>query len=434
MSTNAFLGLRGTGTWPSGIQPGDWNETILFLDKTADLVLTGFLAMLSKEQATDTEFSWWTKKIPDQFFTPTNDAVYKDAALTSAYTGGDLFTIGSIVYIKGIAADIGKFRTSHTVKMQKAGDSRYDTTGKVINRVIDGASSYIAVRMTTDAHATYGMESVDYVKVIGNAASQGETIKEGITYEPVKYSNLTQIHRTPFQITRTARKTKLRVGGSYEMMKMDSLLAHGLEREMAYLHGERWEGIGDNNQPETHSQGLLSAIEEFSPAANKSDYSLDSDYSSDTWLASGEEWLDKKLQDIFRYGSREKFGIAGVEALTAINTLIKAGGNFDYTARTAEYGIQVNTWTTPHGELNLKTHPLFSWDPTNKYDVVIFEPKELGRKFITDTTFTSDPDDKINRNRAMDGTEEEWLTEDGLLWRHPEKMGHLKGFGKLNVV
>jgi len=431
MSTRPLLGLRGSGTWQDGVQPRDWNELVMYLEPNGDAPMTGMLSMLSKEQATDEEFSWWTKKVPDQHADVTG--VYVNATLSTAYNG-DAYTSGQTVYLKGAEASIKEFRVGHLVRFEKKTDARGVVAGKVTSRHIDGASSYIAVRLTKDANSTYDLETFNYVLVTGNSNAQGATIPQGISYEPVKYTNNTTIVRTPLSITRTMRKTRLRVGSAYADMKKEAALIHAIEREKNYLYGVKWSGIGDNGQPETQSDGLITAINNHAPATNVDDFRYNADFTGDTWLASGEEWIDAKLRDIFRYGSKEKMAWAGAIALSAINDLVKSGGNFDFTPSTAEYGIQVMSWRTTHGVLHMKTHPLFSWHPTNTYDLAIFEPKMLGRKYIDDTMFIADPEDRVNRNRSMDGTEEEFITEDGLTYGHVETMGMLKGLGVDNAL
>jgi len=45
-----------------------------------------------------------------------------------------------------------------------------------------------------------------------------------------------------------------------------------------------------------------------------------------------------------------------------------------------------------------------------------------------DTRFIEDPRDNRNRNNSRDGTEEEYITEAGYEFHHPDTWGYLTGF------
>jgi hypothetical protein len=82
--------------------------------------------------------------------------------------------------------------------------------------------------------------------------------------------------------------------------------------------------------------------------------------------------------------------------------------------------------------INLMTHPLFSYEATNRNTAVIFEPSDLNYRYITDTTFFEDPDKQNTGRGRIDGTDEEFLTECGLEFHHPPKCAYLNGFGSDN--
>ena len=81
----------------------------------------------------------------------------------------------------------------------------------------------------------------------------------------------------------------------------------------------------------------------------------------------------------------------------------------------------------------MKTHPLFSYDATTRNMMVIIEPKELEFDYITDTTFYGESSAKAHPegygSRRIDGTDEEYLTEAGLMFGQAEKCAILNGVG-----
>jgi hypothetical protein len=90
-------------------------------------------------------------------------------------------------------------------------------------------------------------------------------------------------------------------------------------------------------------------------------------------------------------------------------------------------------WVTPFGIINLKRHPLFSYEATNRNTMLVIEPQDLVYRYITDTTFIDDPDKKNTGYAWVDGTKEAYLTECGLELHHPKKFGYLNGFGSDNT-
>lgn len=426
-----FMGMRGTGDWVADQRPKSWREMILYRYPNGTAPLTAIMSKMGSEAVTDPEFNWWTKSLPTQRATVTG--VYTDSTLATAYTTNT--GLGSIVYIKMSAADNAHFRAGHQVLLRDASDSTVDVNAKVTSAVVNGASSYIACLLleADDNSTTHDLSDCDTALIIGNVNSEGAAMPDAIAYDPTKWYNYTQIFRTPLEMTRTAMKTKLRTGDQYKEAKRECLELHSIEMEKALMFSIASERTGTNGKPERTTMGLIPAIK---AGGLMNDFSLNanSDFSGYTWLQAGEYWLDTYLEQIFRYGSREKLCFAGSGALLAINRLIKAGGNFDYKAETTSYGLQISKWVTAFGTINVMTHPLFSYEVTTRNAMAIFEPKDLKFKYIDDTMYKAD--DQLNKGgwTNRDGLKEEYLTEAGLEYHHPDGCGWLTGVGVDNNV
>lgn len=426
-----FLGMRGTGDWVANQAPENWRQMMLRLYPNGKLTLTAILSMMGSERTDHPKFHWWTKSLPDQGGTIT--ATYTDSGLSSAYVGGTAAAAGVIVYVKVAEAVVGHFRIGHEVKLSKVGDYRYDTAGYVVSREANGASSKIGVKLIEAADATFDLDGCDRIDVIGNGNAEGATMPDAIAYDPTEFYNVTQIWRTPLSITRTARKTTLRTPDAYREAKREALEMHGIEMEKSFIWGVRYETTGSNGKPLRFTGGILRAIIDNAPG-NVDNFTRNANYSGDTWLQSGEDWLDEKLEGIFRYGDTEKLGICGTGALRGINRLAKAGATISLEVKSAGYGLKVVEWVTPFGTVYLKTHPLFSHNPVNTNDILIIEPRNFKYRFIDDTRFKKDNSETENVNNSKDGTDEEYLTEAGLEWHYPETGGYLTGVGLDNVV
>lgn len=425
----AFFGMRGTGDWVTDQRPYNWRQTILYLYPNGDAPLTAILSKMGEEGVDDPQFHWWTKSLATQRATLTSSGVYTDALSTAYTTGG---AAGDTLYLKMTAADAKQFRAGHQVLIRISTDYTGDTNAKVVGKVINGASSYIVVTLLEADPGTTKLASADTVLVIGNINAEGAAMPDAVAYDPTKHYNYTQIFRTPLEITRTARKTRLRTGDAYKEAKREALELHSIEMEKAFIWGIRTENIGDNGKPERTTGGLIEWITDNSGIVTN--FVTDTTVATGkTWEIGGEEWLDYYLEQVFRYGSDERMAFVGSGTLLAINKLIKLYGNYQLTPRATSYGIKVMEWVTPFGVLMMKRHPLFSYETTNRNSMLIFDPSDLKYRYVDDTQFYDDPDKKNTGWSRRDGTKEEYLTECGLEFHHPQKGGYFNGFGSDNT-
>ncbi|MCK5603342.1 DUF5309 family protein [Candidatus Pacearchaeota archaeon] len=429
MSVDAFFGLRATDDFTvTGQRPESWREMILYLYPNGDAPLTALMSKMSNESVDDPHFHWYTKSLPSQSAAVTN--VYTNSTLVTAYVSGGVAS--DILYVKMTAANIVQFRVGHQVLLRDQSDLTVDVTAKVTAKTVNGASSYLTVYLLeADDNSTLGdLSDCDYVLIIGNSNAEGAQIPDAISYDPTEHENYTQIFRTPLEITRTARKTKLRTGDAYKEAKREALELHSIEMEKALLWGVLANITGANGKPERFTNGLIPNIRANS--GNVSSYKYDEDFDNTTWLLGGENWLDKWLEVIFRHGSDTRLGFVGSGALLAINKLIKANGNFEFTEKTYSYGIRAFEWVTPFGTLLMKRHPLFSYETSNRNNLVIFDPSDLKSRYIDDTGFYADGEKQNTGHGRYDGTKEEYLTEIGMEHHFPIKCGFLYDIGEDN--
>lgn len=423
-----FLGMRGNGDWVTDQRPKNWRQGILYLWPNGMAPLTAMLSMMGSERVDDPEFNWWTKVLPTQRATVTG--VYTDVLLSSAYTSGG--AAGDQLYIKMSEADSGHFRVGHQVLLRDASNYTVDVVAKVTAVVKSGANSYLGVILleADDNGSGNDLSDCDTCLIIGNINPEGGSMPDALAYDPDKLNNYTQIFRSPLSITRTARRTRLRTGDAYKEAKREALELHSIEMEKAFLFGIATERTGDNGKPERTTQGLIPTVREY---GSVSDYTTDDpDFDNTTWLNGGKDWLNKWLEVCFRYGNKEKLAFAGSGAILGINRLIESFGEFRYSETTEAYGIKVLKWVTAFGTINMKTHPLFSYEPTTRNSMVIFEPENLKYRYIDDTTFYGEGEKQNTGRGRIDGTDEEYLTECGLEYHHPLSWAWLNGFNQDN--
>ena len=202
--------------------------------------------------------------------------------------------------------------------------------------------------------------------------------------------------------------------------------------EKAFLHGQSYETTDANGKPLRFTEGLIPSIRAYGESDNISDFLSNTDvrYAGKEWIDAGEEWMDETLSYIFKYGSNSKLAFCGTGAISGINRLAKANGFIQLKPTDAQYGLKVVEWLTSFGVIHLLRHPLMSYEATDRNAMVIFEADKLtychprGR------------DTKLLKNRQSPGADaqvDEYLTECGLEYHHPEVCGYMTGVGQDNT-
>lgn len=435
----AFAGVRGSGSWSTDERPKNFREMMLYLYPNGMMPLTALLSMLPNEPVNDPEYSWWTKTIPDQR-TALDAAgdVYTDTNLTAKAqwdydtAGNNDFGANEVVYVKlgtDYAAQLKKYRAGHIILLRDSANYKRDVRLKVTALGATYLTCKVLVEYKGESTETVALDNTyNTVLIVGNVNEENAVRPTSISYDPIKLSNYTQIARTPLSLSRTARQTKLRTGDAYARMKKEALEIHGMEREKNFIWGVPTENTGTGGLPERTTAGLIYTVKTNAPS-NVLDFAVDN--AGFTWKEKGEDWFDEKLEQLFRYGSGEKLCLCGSGALLGIQKLIKGrqGSQFQFQSATGSYGIKIVQWVTPFGTVNFKTHPLFSFEATDRYSMLFLETQNLRTRTIQDTMFKADKSETESTGTGRDGKEEEFLTEDGLELHHPETFGMMYNVG-----
>ncbi len=427
-----FLGLRDTLDWGANTRPEDWREMIMYLYPNGRAPLTALSSMMDLERTFDPHYHWFLKKFPEQAGNINNVGTalpVSSNAKTSAQNSGSTF------YITVDQAVQEEFRVGFTVLLTQKGDYRYNTRAEVISKGQDGNSDYyLEVELLEDEDGTYPIndgESDLWVEQIGSAHAEGANMPEAISYDESEGDNYTQIFRTPLKITRTTKQTRFRSTGDAarrkEEMKAEALDLHSVEMEKAFIWGEK--GVDTSgDEPKRYTRGIVTALEKEGPAQNIDDFQGNGNYTG-TWLADGKDWLNERLEILFRYGTGEKMVLCGSGALKGLNDLAEELGTYNIDETQTTFGMSLKRWLTPFGTVMLKTHPLMSRSPAWRNQMIVLEPRRLRMRHVQDTIYKTDPSEDQTTNDSRDRDEEEFLTEIGLEYGHLNTMGLLGSVG-----
>jgi len=473
MAVAITQGMRSTSDYGADQRIYDWDSKITQLYMNSDVPITGMITKGKSEKATDPEFKWFREDFPAQagaltrtqadMTTAKAEGATTDSATVGAVhsssnmsTSTDVATIvaNSTYYVRMSSANLRYFRPGMIIMLRKSTDPDRLVRGKVLNQVENGINSYVVMlALESDtASTTAEVAEFDRFSIIGDSNAEGSGPPRGIAYDPYSMSNYTQISKTTFEITRTAEKTTLRTEKDILRQKAMVLRDHGIKREKMFLYGIPWKGTGDNGKPERMTGGLLYFMRTYAPQnvnyfpnaytrAKTADEAIPTpggyaDFArlkQKTWEEGGFDWLSLMFERIFSYGSSmERTAFCGPGVLNALNRLAKFNSEISITPSTTSFGLKVKTWETHFGTVHFKTHPLFKYDPTERYSALILDSSSITRKVIDDTFFKNSTYTDPGR-QALDGTFGEFLTEDGLKMTLPESCGLLTGFGMPNV-
>jgi len=425
-----FLGMRGTGDWVTDQRPKNWRQQILKLYPNGMAPLTAILSMMGSSKVDDPEYNWWTQEQTAVGGAVANIFTLPD--LSVAYVTGGV--AGDVVYVQITTVLGNRIREGHQILLRDSSDYRVDVNGKVVSAARGTINTVLGIKLleADDNSPLNDLSDCDVFKIIGNINPEGGEMPDAIALNPVKVYNKTQIFRTPLSITRTARKTRLRTGDQYQKAKAEALEMHSWEMELAFIWGIMTENIGDNGKPERTTRGVIDFIRTYSPG-NCDDYTLNANYAGSAWTVGGETWFKAMLELIFRYGASEKLCLCGSGFLLGMDALAMTSGQINIAPGQKTYGMEITQWRTPFGTINMKTHPLFSYDATTRNMAIILEPKEIDYRYIDDTSFYGETNSKTHSEgygqKRVDGTNEEWLTECGLEFGLAQKCAVLNGVG-----
>lgn len=363
----------------------DMSEKIALLDPSAAPFVT-FLkrSKANREPAYNPKFEWMEDALGgrwDALDMAGNAAA--DATKIIVDTGA-LFSVGDLVKVP---------RTGEVFRV-----TAMDPDG-------DNADEMTVVRgFGTTAAAI--IQNNDPLVIIGNASEEGagtRTLKS--TTETGVY-NYTQIFKTPFGITNTAKASRYYGGSDFAYQSRKKGIEHTIDIARAFLFGERKLST-DGSHPIRGTAGLLSFL-----SANNHDAS---------GALTQDEFDQYICELVFLHGRKEKLGLCSARVLSVINGWAMGKLKIDQGEDT--YGLAVTTYISPFGKLSLVHEPLFEGAVYGGcaafIDVENVKYRPLSGR---DTTLETN----IQANDA-DQRIDQYITEAGLEVRLPETHALLTG-------
>lgn len=385
-----FQGLRGTGDWGTDERPKNFREMILWRNPNGSAPLTALLSKTASRKVDDAEFAWWEEELA-----PIRLVLASQAATTSitslvVSSGANALVPGDILLAEA-ATDTSTYELVAVVAVTS--DTNFTISRSFANTT--------AASMATSAGLTR----------VGNAFAEGTTSPSVSANNPTKLKNYCQIFKTAYDITNTAKLTYARTGDPLKNDKKRKMFQHSVSMEHAMLFGVAYETTGSNGKPLRSMGGLRQAI-----ATNVTVYSTTPTES--TFLAA--------IQPMFDYdggGGNQRLALCGNGMLTGLNKIAKSGMSIRVDEVVKLYGMNLQRWILPQGEIYIRSHPLMNVHPRYTYSAFMIDPSSLVYTYLRDTHL----EDNIQAPDS-DDQKGQWLTECGLEWHHERTMAYLGNF------
>lgn len=398
-----FAGVRDTGDWGTDERPTSFRETILFLNPNGKAPLFALTEKLGSEKVDDPMFSWWNER---------NSVIRLTLGATAITTSNTLT----------VAAGGLQLRPNQVIKVDVIGTAEPSSyvAANVELALVSSVTSDTAIVLkrgqfgTTPVALTTG---TTFLTALGTAFGEGSTRPAAVSNNPTKYTNYCQIFRSNWAITGTADKTFARTGSAYKNDRERATFAHSRDIEMQFLFGIPAEVTDPSPQATGNKMRLTGGLRNFITSnvtifqtTPTVDTFFDASYPIWNW--------DTRAGD-------QRMAFCGNGFLNSLNKLARNQTNtvIQQTEVLKMYGMNLNVWQFPQGQIGFRTHPLMNIHAQYNYSAFIIDPTQLKYRYMRDT--------KLMENQQDNGTDaviDGWLTECGLEVLAEETCAYISNF------
>jgi hypothetical protein len=361
----------------------DMAQQIMLLEPESS-PLTVILKTLQKKRCFAPKYSWFEKELDPRF--DTANGAQTNVSTTIVVTNAGYWEAQGLMYVP--------------------------RTGELIRIVSNAAGTLTVVRGVGSTAAA--INNGEELLAAGNAALEGDTSRAGRSRNPTKVDNYTQIFRTPWEETDTALHTEYEADDDWDRQAADHGIEHAKNIEYALMLGRPSEDLTDaSGKPRRSTGGFNHFV-----TTNVTDFAG----------ATTELGFYTALRPIFRYGAKEKVGLASMLAVDILNTYPRGKIQISNPDQN-KYGLKVMQFVSPHGTLNLVTHYLLEGATLGK-QLWVLDPNNAEYRYLQNKRGSRDTHIKTNiQTNDTDGRKDEYLTECGGQFGLDKTHGKLINFG-----
>lgn len=223
---------------------------------------------------------------------------------------------------------------------------------------------------------------------IGTAFEEGSGRPVAVANQGYPRYNYTQIFRNAWNLTRTAQEVAFYTGPIEPKNKRDASLLHAEDIERSCWFGIKTTGVVNSTRFST-MDGLDAQIITNVTIAG----------ATTTWVD-----VDNFLRTIFEKNIKgkpnERVAFGGNTALSVLNNIARIEGQIWLEPGQTDFGLNINKWITPYGNITLLTHPLFVENPLWTKDMRVFHPGAVTLKWLHRTS-----EDDYNKDGTRAGVD-----------------------------
>jgi len=352
----------------AGTEKGSFASAILQLYPTGSSPLLGLSSGMQSTDETSTIITWFEENHLSGYLTTVNDI----ALTTSLDLGTDIEqVVGGAVLLNQAT---GEYMLVESVSGNVATVKR-------------GLGSSTITTFTTGAK----------LQRISAAHEEGSDRPNAIANIGYPRFNYMHIFRNSWSATGTAKAVQYHTGDVVAKNRADAGIFHAEDIERAILWSKQAVGVM-NNKPFRTMDGVVNQI-----TTNVSAQSTNT-----TW-----EDINTFLQTIFERNIKgkpnERIAFCGNTVLSVLNEIAKLNSQINIVPGETEFGLKINKWLTPFGDVTLMTHPLMNENPIWTKEMYVLHPGAIKLKYLRRTMH--DGDDKNGSRSGVDADNGVYTTE-----------------------
>lgn len=372
-------GQRATNTIEPEQRSVDMAQKILLLEPDS-APLTVITKNITKKKTGNAKFKWMEDELEPRFDMVNNVAGYVAGATSIVVDNGAYFQVANTVYVP---------RTGELMRV----------TAVAVNTltVVRGVGSTAAALVDNDE-----------LLIANTAQPEGDASLPARSRNPVPVFNYTQIFRTTWDATGTALHSENEADDDWDHQALKHGIEHKKDIEYALMIGRPSEDVTANARRTTGGFNHFVTSNVF-----------------DAGGAFTETELFTALRPNFRYGAKEKWGLASALAVDVMNGFPR--GKLETRSGEKTFGLRVMQYVSPHGTLNLVTHWLLE-GTTLGGQIWILDTDVVKYRYLQNKRGSRDTQiRKEIQNNDVDGRKDEYLTEAGLEFGLEKRHGKIIG-------
>lgn len=262
-------------------------------------------------------------------------------------------------------------------------DSSTIVPGDIMQVVPSGEYIYVTANVTATNTITVvrGFAGTTAASIADNAKIQKITHAReensnrpvAITYLGQPMYNYTQIIRSAWGISRTAKNVAFHTGNPLAKRRQDAAWQHAVNLERALLWGKKTWGV-QNGQPFRTMDGILTQIKTNVTVAGAT-----------TTRAQFEDFLESAFKYNLEGFPNERICFLDNKALRVLNDIAWANSTFNMESTSKVFGMDVRSWKSPFGDISLMTHPMMNEGTNWRGHLYLIHPGSVVKKVMQPT-------------------------------------------------